>query len=320
MHPARRAVIDVGTNSVKLLVAEVEGRVVRPVLEQGNQTRLGEGFYRSHRLQAKAIARTARAVAEYATLAREHGVQTARVIATSAARDAVNPHDLVEAVEKESHLKVEIIPGEQEAEWGYQGVTTDPAFAGQRLFIMDAGGGSTEFTLGQGEHLSFQRSFRIGAVRLLESLTPDDPPAPDQLEKVRHWLGEYIDLHLKPALGPALELGQTDTRLVGTGGTATILARMEIGLEDYNRERIEATRLSGERVSYWVDRLWSLPLAERRRLPGLPPPRADVMLMGAAIYEAVMRQLGFRELRISTRGLRFAAVAQPASVNTRLNP
>src|SRR5207253_1721266 len=117
MEPVRRAVIDVGTNSVKLLVAEVAGHEVRPLVEESKQTRLGRGFYETHRLQAEAIATTAKAAATFADLAREQQAATIRVIATSAARDAVNPRELTSAIEEASGLKVEIISGEQEADW-----------------------------------------------------------------------------------------------------------------------------------------------------------------------------------------------------------
>ena len=311
MQPARHAVIDVGTNSVKLLVAEVTGHVVRPLREEGNQTRLGEGFYQTHRLQPRPMARTAQAVADYVTLARSDGVQSIRLVATSAARDAINQSELVQAVEKQSGLKLEIIPGEQEAAMAYLGVTTDPAFAGQRLLIAETGGGSTQFILGEGDHRTFQRSFKVGAVRLLELLNPGDPPTAVELQRCRGWVRDFISQQVHPTLDPVLAEGKERTQLVGTGGTAAILARMENSFDDYDRERIEGTRLGAEAVTKWVERLWGRPLAERKRIIGLPANRADVILMGAAVYEAVMRQFGFAELRVSTRGMRFAAVLQP---------
>src|SRR5581483_1703046 len=167
MTCTRRAVIDVGTNSVKLLVADVSGQDVRPVWEDSKQTRLGSGFYETHRLQPGPIASTARAVALFAGLARECKAVAIRVVATSAARDAVNVADLVSAIEGESGLKVEIISGEQEAEWVFHGATTDPELARQPLLLLDVGGGSTEFIVGQGEHKHFRHSFPLGTVRLM---------------------------------------------------------------------------------------------------------------------------------------------------------
>jgi exopolyphosphatase/guanosine-5'-triphosphate,3'-diphosphate pyrophosphatase len=310
----RRAVIDVGTNSVKLLVAEIAGREVRPLCEDSHQTRLGQGFYETHRLQPEAISHTAHAVARFAADARQFKADSVRVIATSAARDAVNPHELLAAIETAAGLKVEIISGEQEADWAFRGVTTDPALATRPLLLLDVGGGSTEFILGQGEQRHFCQSFRLGTVRLLETIPPDDPPTACGLAETRRWLQDFIETKVRPVLQPALkretELNATQSPviLVGTGGTTSILARMEARMESFDRERIEATRLSLDRVRWHNENLWRLPLARRQEIVGLPPKRADVILAGAAIYEKVMVSFGFLELRVSTRGLRFAAI------------
>jgi exopolyphosphatase/guanosine-5'-triphosphate,3'-diphosphate pyrophosphatase len=317
MKTARRAVIDVGTNSVKLLVADVAGREVEPVWEESKQTRLGRGFYETHRLQPEAIDATGKAVAQFRETAAKHQASSVRVIATSAARDAVNADELSSAIEKASGLKMEIISGEQEANWVFQGVTTDPALALQPLLLLDVGGGSTEFIVGVGLGEHFSKSFPLGTVRLLEKNPPSDPPKKEELARCREWIGSFLKREVKPALNlkeldglnrlHEFNAGNRLT-LVGTGGTTSILGRMEAKLETYDRAKIEATRLSLERVQWHVEHLWSLPLEERKHIVGLPPNRADVILMGVAIYEAIMEKFGFSELRISTRGLRFAAV------------
>lgn len=306
MSGTRRAVIDVGTNSVKLLVADAQAGVVEPVLEDSEQTRLGAGFYETHLLQAAAIADTARAVATFAAQARELGSVSVRVIATSAARDAKNPGELLSAVEKASGLPVEIISGEQEADWSFQGAATDARLATQPLLLMDAGGGSTEFILGRGREKYFAQSFPLGTVRLLEKMRPDDPPSAQQLSAIRQVIKEFLSREVQPKLSAHLKRGAA--QLVGTGGTATILGRMEARLDNYDREKIEAARLTFARVREWTERLWRLPLVERRKIVGLPPKRADVILMGVAIYEGTMDVLGLDELRVTTRGLRFAVI------------
>jgi exopolyphosphatase/guanosine-5'-triphosphate,3'-diphosphate pyrophosphatase len=308
----RRAVIDIGTNSVKLLVADVEEHWVRPVRELAEQTRLGRGFYESHLLQPEAIAATGKAVAAFATQAHELGATAIRVFATSAARDAKNPGSLLRAVQVASGLNVEIITGEQEAEWAFRGVSTDPGLSSQPILLLDVGGGSTEFILGQGEHKHFRQSFPIGSVRLMETLPHSDPPTPAELAGCRQWLHDFINVRVAPLLELALarERCVGTLALVGTGGTASILAGLEHRLGEFDRARIDGTTLLLERVRHWVSRLWSLPLSQRRTLPGLPPERADIMLTGAAIYEAVMTCLHFAELRVTTRGLRFAAVME----------
>jgi exopolyphosphatase/guanosine-5'-triphosphate,3'-diphosphate pyrophosphatase len=305
----RRAVIDVGTNSVKLLVADVSGGGVQPLEERSEQTRLGRGFYPGRRLQPAAVADTARSVADFAARARELGAVGLRVIATSAARDAVNPAELASAIRAASGLSAEIISGEQEADWVFRGVVTDPAFATEALLIVDVGGGSTEFILGEDGRQQFRHSFALGTVRLMEQLTRSDPPTPEEWLECRGVLRDLLERQVQPAIASELATFSTHpVKLVGTGGTASIMARIELGLETFDRERIEALRLTREQVRRQRERLWSLSLAERRNLPGLPPDRADVILTGVPIYETLMERFGFSHLRASTRGLRFAAL------------
>jgi exopolyphosphatase / guanosine-5'-triphosphate,3'-diphosphate pyrophosphatase len=314
MKVVRRAVIDVGTNSIKLLVADVSGREVRPVHEESRQTRLGKGFYATRQLQPEAVAHTAAVVWEFAEIAREKNADSLRVIATSAARDAVNPGHLTTAIQRASDLKVEIISGEQEAEMVFQGVNTDAELAKQPMLLLDVGGGSTEFIVGRGRHQHFAQSFPLGTVRLLEAFPHSDPPTRDEFVACRDWIKNFLRSEVRPQLEPALrretrrESETGGIQLVGTGGTTSILARMEKKLDRFDRERIESTILSRERVTAHRKHLWNLPLAGRKEIPGLPKLRADVILTGVVIYEVVMEEFEFKQLRVSTRGLRFAAV------------
>ncbi len=314
MAVIRRAVIDVGTNSVKLLVADVAGHEIQPVCEESKQTRLGQGFYETHRLLPEAIANTAQAVAAFVVQSQSLQAQQLRVIATSAARDALNAQDLIAAIERDAGHRLEIISGEQEADWAFLGVTTDPALAQVPLLLLDVGGGSTEFILGCGPQKHFRQSFRLGTVRLLETIPHSDPPTREEFAETRQWVRDFIAEKVRPALARALEretqlqATQRPMLLVGTGGTTTILARMEASLETYDRAVIENTRISLERLRWHAENLWSMPLARREGVVGLPRKRADVILTGMVIFEAVMEEFGFTELRVTTRGLRFAAV------------
>jgi exopolyphosphatase / guanosine-5'-triphosphate,3'-diphosphate pyrophosphatase len=310
----RRAVVDVGTNSVKLLVADVSGRRVDPLVEVSEQTRLGRGFYENHRLQPAAITHTARAVGDYVAAARERGAVAMRVIATSAARDAINQNELVAAIKAESGCPVEILSGAQEADWVFRGVTSDPVFAGQPLLIVDVGGGSTEFILGKGDHQRFSHSFALGTVRLIERLPHSDPPTAAEWERCRAAVKEFLDQQVAPVIEPQLpDVSAGAVQLVGTGGTTSILARIELGLPGFERDRIEALRLTREQVRRQRERLWQLPLAERKKIVGLPADRADVILAGVLICEVLMERFDFRDLRASTRGVRFAAVMEERS-------
>ncbi|MEI9865142.1 MAG: hypothetical protein WDN00_11450 [Limisphaerales bacterium] len=170
------------------------------------------------------------------------------------------------------------------------------------------GGGSTEFILGQGTKKSFAHSFPLGTVRLLEKFPHSDPPTRGEFTKCRDWLRKFLHHEVRPQLEPALKNETGAIQLVGTGGTTSILARINLGLERFDRARIEGARLSLTQVKAHRKLLWSLPLAERKQVTGLPKLRADVILTGVSIYEAVMEEFDFQELRVSTRGLRYAAV------------
>jgi exopolyphosphatase/guanosine-5'-triphosphate,3'-diphosphate pyrophosphatase len=304
----RRAVIDIGTNSVKLLVADVDGPAISPVHEESEQTRLGAGFYETHQLQEDAIRRTAAAVKSFSEKAVSLGAAPPRVVATSAARDAKNVGHLLNAVFDSSHLLVEILSGSREADWAFRGVTSDPKLAHCPALIVDVGGGSSEFIVGENAIPQFRNSYSLGSVRLLEQLRLADPPGRDALDRCRKFLRQFLAAQVASVLSPALQTCQHKARLIGVGGTATILVRMEAGLTDYNREKIEATPVRLERIRHHLEQQWAMPLVERQKIIGLPPNRADVILTGMAIYEAIMAQFGFTQMEVSARGLRFWAL------------
>jgi exopolyphosphatase/guanosine-5'-triphosphate,3'-diphosphate pyrophosphatase len=305
----RRAVIDIGTNSIKLLVADVTAQAIVPVREQSKQTRLGQGFYPEHCLQPEPIQRTAEAVARFGNLAREAGADSVRVIATSAVREARNQADLVHAVRDAAGLDVAVITGEQEAGFVYAGVRSDPALAGGRLLILEVGGGSTEFIFGHGPEPEYRGCFSLGTVRLLEQLRPKDPPSATDWAACRSRVEGILNRAVAPELEPHLATGGgVPLRVVGTGGTCSILASMEHQLTAFDRARIEQTVLSRERLWEHQRWLWGLPLAERQNIPGLPPNRADVILFGVAVFVLTLEKWRFDLVRMSTRGLRFGAL------------
>jgi exopolyphosphatase/guanosine-5'-triphosphate,3'-diphosphate pyrophosphatase len=301
-----RAVIDIGSNSVKLLVAHVRDGAVDPVWEQGLQTRLGRGLQEAGRILPGAIADTVAAVGGFLRTARERGAGTVGVVATSAVRDAANGHELVDAVRDATGTEVEVISGETEAAWSFAGVCTDPELASRRLLVLDVGGGSTEFVVGERGRTAFAKSVRLGSVRLLESLRPPDAPSPSDLAAARARIDALIGESVLPDIAP--HLATPVDLAVGVGGSTAILAMIRDGTHALDRRGIESARFASGDLAALVERLWSLPLAERRRLPGLPPERADVILAGAAIYEAILRVLRPPVLAVSTRGLRWTAL------------
>lgn len=286
----RRAVIDIGTNTVKLFVAEVtDGRVV-PVLATDAPTRLGEGVNVSHRLSASAMARTVEAVARYA---REAGPADIIAVTTSAVRDAVNRAEFLGAVRARTGLAVEVLSGEREAELIFRGVASDPVWRDQPLLVMDVGGGSAEFIQGRGTQIEQHRSLPVGAVRLFERFGNDDFAG----------LISFLRETLAAALAGYSAHGR---RMIGTGGGICTVARMLAGTADQ-------AVLSQERVRALVAQLNALPLAERKQLPGLPADRADIIVAGGATYLVAMELLGAPEVTVSVRNLRYGLLVAGAA-------
>jgi exopolyphosphatase / guanosine-5'-triphosphate,3'-diphosphate pyrophosphatase len=303
---ATRAVIDIGTNSVKLLVADVVAGAVDPLFEGSEQTRLGAGFYETHRLLPESIAKTAEAVRAFVDNAERFSPVTLHIVATSAARDALNQAELIEAIRGATGRELAVISGETEATWVFSGVASDPRLKDAALLVMDIGGGSTEFVVGAKGERRAGRSFQVGSVRMLEKFRPSDPPTKGECEKCLGWLRGFFAEEIQPFLSAHLQ-GEKPV-LVATGGTASILGRLKGKLTHYDREKLDSTVLSAGELAEETARLWSMPLEERKRLPGMPGSRADVIIMGAAILEAATEALGFAEARISTRGLRYGAL------------
>ena len=299
----RRAVIDVGSNSVKLLIAEVVKGVVTPLVHEGEQTRLGRGVFETGQLAPEAIADTARAVAAFAAKAKGQGATNVRVFATSAAREASNGDELAAAIAV-GGLELEIIDGQTEAELVLRGVRSLPDLAEGPLAIIDVGGGSTELLVADDTALRLQHSFALGTVRWLESFPVSETPTEAERAKLAQALDDFLDEQVTPKLG-GLPLPGT---LIGAGGSPVFLARIFFGRDDLAADEVESLRLSLPEVQSLCDRLWKMSMAQRRALPGLPANRADVILFGAAIYEAVMMRCGFGELRPTLRGVRYGAL------------
>jgi exopolyphosphatase/guanosine-5'-triphosphate,3'-diphosphate pyrophosphatase len=302
----RRGVIDIGTNSVKLLIADLRGDEISPHLETSRQTRLGRGLYSGGKLQAEPIQATVAAVNELLALAKANDCSDTRIIATSAVRDSSNPAELLDALGQ----AVDVLSGDNEARLVFAGVMGCPRLAKSPTLVIDIGGGSTEFIVGDAGGMRFHTSIPLGSVRLMERHAVSDPPTSGELETIRKSIDQALSETSLPGLRGQLNApGQAlPFTMVGSGGMAGILAKMELADDNYDRERMESVELPVNRVKAWCERLWGMPLAKRQEIPGLPPKRADVALFGSLIYEQAMRQLGFAALRVSTRGIRFGVL------------
>ena len=298
-----RAIIDVGSNSVKLLVAEVIDGVVRPLVHEGQQTRLGRGVFETGKLEAESIAATAFVAGRFADKAHKLGAKEVKALATSAAREARNGVDLIEAF-RDVNVPLTIIDGYREAELVLNGVRSHPDFASGPLAIIDVGGGSTELLIADDKGLHVQKSFSMGTVRLMEKYPASDLPTAAQRAKVIEALDAFLDEEVTPKLGMVPLPGT----LVGAGGTSVFLSRISKERDDLPAKELESMSLLLPQVQSITDRLWMMSMERRRTLAGLPSDRADVILYGSAIYEAVMMRCGFHELRPTFRGVRYGAL------------
>jgi exopolyphosphatase/guanosine-5'-triphosphate,3'-diphosphate pyrophosphatase len=297
----RYAAIDIGTNTVLLLVAERKhnGRF-SAVAERAEITRLGRGVDESRMLSSRAMEDTLRVLTEFADEARHLGAQEIAVSATSAARDAKNGEEFLSAARRRAGIQPEVITGDREAQLSFKAVYDDFGRHETKhpLVMIDIGGGSTEFVYGEtdgSERIAFQRSFDVGSVRLTERYLHTDPIWAAERNAVVSHLGTVLDLP-RPQAG---------FRLVGVAGTVTTLYAVQHRIEPYDASRVHGGKLSLTGLRELSVALCGMPLAERRRLPGLDPKRADVICAGALILQTSMELLGADECIVSDRGLRW---------------
>lgn len=284
----RRAVIDIGTNTVKLLVADIRDGQVCPVVSKDQTTRLGEGVNATRQLSSTAIARTIAAIAGYVADARELTVTGLTAFTTSAARDAGNQQEFLDAVRRQCGLEVEVLSGQREAELIFRGVASDPAWSTSRLLVLDIGGGSAEFIQGAAGKIDRWQSLPLGAVRLTEQFR----------DRTFAELAEYLRMTLRQALAGYAVTGR---QFIATGGATITLGRVATGATDH-------AGLTFAEVSSLVTHLNAMPLAERRQVPGLPHDRADIIVAGGAVLMFAMEALGAPALTVSARNLRYGAL------------
>jgi exopolyphosphatase/guanosine-5'-triphosphate,3'-diphosphate pyrophosphatase len=295
MSTRRVAGIDCGTNSIRLLIADIgdDGRL-RDVVRRMEVVRLGEGVDQTGRLSEAAVERTRTALADYTAQIREHGAEAVRMVATSASRDAANAADFTAMVEAVLGQAPEVITGDEEARLSFTGaVATLPAHDGQRLLI-DIGGGSTEFVRGTGAEVVAAISVDVGCVRMTERHFRSDPPSPEEIDAAVADITGIVDGALAVA-----DAGREATELVAVAGTATTVAGISLGLPEYDADAIDGTRLSYEQVAKTTADLAAADQAARLAIPVMHPGRADVIVGGALVLRTIMERSGIDAVLIS---------------------
>ncbi|MFF5976554.1 exopolyphosphatase [Streptomyces sp. NPDC012769] len=289
----RVAGIDCGTNSIRLLVADVHPETGELIELDRRMTivRLGQGVDRTGRLAPEALERTFAACRAYAEVIEELGAEKVRFVATSASRDAENRADFVNGVVEILGVEPEVITGDQEAEFSFTGATGE-LHGDDRRLVVDIGGGSTEFVVGN-RHVEAARSVDIGCVRLTERHVRHDPPTAEEIAAIRADVRAALDLAAE-----TVPIGEADT-LVGLAGSVTTVAAIALGLPAYDSEEIHHARISRAQVDEVVARLRASTHDERAAIPVMHPGRVDVIIAGALVLEEIMERTGAAEVVVS---------------------
>ena len=290
----RIAVVDIGTNSTRLLVAEVGDGELRELARESVVTRLGEGVDTTGRLGDEPQARVFAALDSFAPAIEGATVRTA--VMTSAVRDAANGAEFAATVRDRYGLEAATLSGDEEARLTSLGATATRS-GDDTVLVIDIGGGSTELVVGVGADLIFHVSTQVGVVRHSERHLHTDPPSADELaalaEDARAAFEAAVpaDVRSKPAVA------------IGVGGTATQLASIDLGLGEHDRDRVEGHAVSAERLEELRDHLASLPLDERREVQGLDPARAPTIVAGAVVLREVLGAFALDGFEASERDI-----------------
>lgn len=300
----RLASIDVGTNSVLLLVAEVgSDGTITPLRDEARITRLGEGFGQSKVLKPEAMERTFAVLKKYLDTLRDYEIVEVKAVGTSALRDAKNKRVFLDWVRQELGLVIEVISGEREAWLTYKAsILAFPKLTGKTL-MLDIGGGSTEFIFGDKERLDAAISLNIGSVRATEMFLHNDPIQEDEFQKLHQDLLEKIRPVLNPHKG-------TLSHLIGVAGTVTTLAAMDLEMAVYAPHIIHGYQLTYGRLDRLLNKIKEMTIEERKQLPGLDPGRADVIFAGGVILKVVLEEAELEKVVISDWGIRHGLISE----------
>jgi len=291
----RYAVIDVGTNSVKFRVAEREDGGWRPVVDRAEVTRLGEGLHEGGEISSAAAARTADVIAVMAAEARRDGAKEIAAVGTAGLRAATNGDAVLATIEERSGVTVEVVSGDEEGRLAYLAVRSGPLTAAGSVVVFDTGGGSSQFTFGDGDRVVERFSVQVGAVRYTETFGLDGAVS----------AGVVADARAAIARDLAQLAGRRrPDALVGLGGAVTNMTAVMLELDPYDPDRVRSATLTADEVERQIERYRSTDADGRRQITGLQPQRAEVILAGACIVRTVMHLLGLSALTVSDRGIR----------------
>jgi exopolyphosphatase/guanosine-5'-triphosphate,3'-diphosphate pyrophosphatase len=304
----RVGVVDLGTNSTRLLVADVDDGTVEEVERRLAITRLGEGVDERRILLPTALARVRNVLTDYRRLAEGRGAERTLAVATSAVRDADNGEAFLGEIEWSYGFETQLLSGDEEAAMTFRGVASGRDVADGTL-VIDVGGGSTELVLGGPDGIAWHVSLDLGCVRLTERFLHADPPDPGEIEACAN--------HVRALLAERVPEEPRARKAVAVAGTATQLAVLSLGLDEEQPELVDGHRLEAGWIAAERERLGRLPVAEIRKLRGMHPDRAPVFLAGVVVLEEALRYAGLGELEISERDLMHGAALAAAELPER---
>jgi exopolyphosphatase/guanosine-5'-triphosphate,3'-diphosphate pyrophosphatase len=295
----RVASIDIGTNTILLLIAEVEGERVNPLFEMETVVRLGEGIQKNRILMNGAMDRGFQTLSQYLERCQAMEVQKFFAVGTSALREAKNSEVFLKLVKEKLNLSIEVISGEEEAQLSFLAVAKDLMDLKIPILVVDVGGGSTEFILGRGNQVCQWISLPLGSVRFTEQFLRSDPIHKEEWDKMEKRVRKLL-VDIPHSVNPL--------SMVAVGGTATTLASVEQGLEEFIAEKIHHFVLKKEALKNQLLLYRSRTIEERKKIPGLPAARADVILAGGAILYLGMEELKCPSVLISCHGVRYGLI------------
>ncbi len=289
------AILDIGTNSIKFYLNSVENGEAKKIIDTNNISRLGEGLQKTGKISEEAMKRNLKALRNFLNIAKENEVDEITAVGTMCLRTASNSKDFIELVKNELDLKIEVIDGEEEARLSYLAVLSTIGETDKNVVVFDTGGGSTEFIFGKGKELIKRESLNIGAINPTEKYLISDPVTDTELEHMLAYTKAFFEEH---------ELERNADYLIGIGGTVTSMGAVMHKMKKYDPDVIQGSNMSKEEVERQLKMYQSKTIEERKKVIGLQPKRADVILAGAGIVKTILEHFSLDKFTLSDSGLR----------------
>lgn len=300
-----RSTIDIGTNTILMLIAEYENGIIKTILDIQRVPRLGKGVDANRNILPESIQKAIDILVEYSDISEDHNSEKITATATSFIRDSHNKEEFLNAVRLNTDIEIEILSGSDEAKWTFAGGVYDKLGTGARLTTIDIGGGSTEITTSSSpvssinELLQLQlsgKSMNIGSVRINEKFLSHHPPAFDDIMNAENFINE----HLKE-----IDFDISGTELIGVAGTVTTLGAIVLGLDKFEASKVDGLLITITEIENVLGRLTPMPIEELYGMGDYMTGRADIVIPGILILKCFMKKFGFDKVKVSTKGLRY---------------